>query len=75
MVNLILRWGTLTDNTIPGYSEPCSGNESVLHIPQNSRTEVSSTGGLVSYPGHFLEEEGSYSSAEMQLAYFTVPAN
>ena len=35
-----------------------SDNEGLLHIPQSSRTGVSSSDGLVSYPGHSLEEMG-----------------
>ena len=45
----------------------------ILHIPQRSRTGAS-LDGLVSYPGHSLEKEGSYFSAEMQSVYSTDPA-
>ena len=49
-------------------------NEGVLHIHQISRTGASPSDGLVSYLGHSLEE-GSYPSAEMQLAYFMAPVD
>ena len=64
----------LTDTTTPGQSEPGSnGNESILHIPQNSRTGASLSNGLVSYLGHLLKVSGA--SAGMHLAYSTAPAN
>ena len=54
--------------------------EGVLCIPQGSNiTGVSPSDCLVSYLGHSLvgwgAVEGSYSSAEVQLAYSTAPAN
>ena len=51
----LIDW-TLTGPTTSGQSSPGSnGNEGVLHIPQSSRTEASSSDDLVSYSGHFLE--------------------
>ena len=47
--------GTLTDTPTLGQSEPGSnGNKGILHIPQNSKTEASSSDGLVLYQGHSL---------------------
>ena len=64
---------TLSDATTPDKSGPGNnGNEGVLRIPQSSSiTGASPTDYLVSYLGHSLEE--FYSSAEMQLVYFTAP--
>ena len=65
---------TLSDTTNPDHSEPRSkGNEGVFYIPYSSRIWASPSDGLMSYPGHSLEE--SYPSAEMQSAYSTVLAN
>ena len=58
--------------TIPGQSGP--GNKGVLCIPQSSSiTGTLPLNCLVSYPKHSLE--GSYPSAEVQLAYSAAPAN
>ena len=47
----------LTGTATLGQSKPGSnGNEEILHIPKNSRTEASPSDGLASYPGHSLEE-------------------
>ena len=55
---------TQSDATTPGQSGPGNnGNEGVLHIPQNSKTGASPSNGLMSYPGHLLED--CYSSAEL----------
>ena len=55
----------ISSATNPGQSEPGSnGNEVVLHVPQNSKTGVSSSDCLVSYPGHSLGV--FYPFAEMQ---------
>ena len=32
-----------------------NGNKGVLHMPQSSKTGVSPSDGLVSYPGHLLK--------------------
>ena len=54
MFYLIHRWDPIRCST-PSQSGPESnGNEVVLHIPQSSRTGVSSSDCLVSYPGHFV---------------------
>ena len=51
------------------------GNEEVLCIPQSSSiTGATTSDGFMSYPGHTFGV-GSYSSAEMQLVYFTTPTN
>ena len=56
--NLIFLDGTLTGTITLGEDGPGSdGNEGVLHILQNSRTEASPSDGLVPYPGHLLGEE------------------
>ena len=61
--------GILSDATTPGQSEPGSnGNERILHIPQSSKTEVSLSEDLMSYPGHLLWWE-SYLSAEIHSVY------
>ena len=55
------------DRTLSGTTtlEPGSnGNKGVLYIPQNSKTGVLPSKGLVSYPGYLLR---SYLSAEKQL--------
>ena len=49
-------------------------NENILHIPQSSGINTSSSDVLVSYPGHLLEL-GCYLSAEMQSVYSTTLAN
>ena len=60
---------TLSDATTPGKSGPGNDrNDRIICIPQNSNiSEASPTYSLMSYPGHSLLE-GSYPSAEMQLA-------
>ena len=65
----------LSGATTPGQSRHWGdGNEGVLRIPQSSIiTEVSPSGCLVSYPGHWLEK--SYPSAEMQSVYSAPPAD
>ena len=67
---------TLSVATTPDQSGPGSnGNEGVLHIPQSlSITGTSPSDCLVSYPGHSLVGR-SYTSAEMQSMYSTVPAD
>ena len=66
--------GTVTDTTTPDQNGVRSNeNEGVLYIPQSPKNGASPSDGLVSYPGHLLEE--SYPSAEMQSVYSTVPAN
>ena len=64
---------TLSGATTPTQSGPGNnGNEGVLCIPQSSSiTEASPLDYLVSYPEHSLGK--SYSSAEKQSGYFTVP--
>ena len=58
--------GTQTGTITLGQCRPGSiGNERVLHIPQSSRTEASSSDGLASSFGHSLV-------ADMQSAYSTV---
>ena len=43
------------DETFTGITSPSpNNNEGGLHNPQGSRTRSSSSGGLVSYPGHSL---------------------
>ena len=66
---------TLSGATTLGQIEPGSnGNEEVHYIPQSSSiTGVSLSDCLVSYPGHLLKE--FYLSTELQLVYFTAPAN
>ena len=64
--------------TTPGQSGPGSdGNEEVHNIPQSSSiTGTSPSDCLVSYPGYQLGAGGkSYSSAEMQSVFSTVPAD
>ena len=70
----------LIDRTLSGalgQSGPGSdGNEGVLSIPQNSSiTRASQSDCLVSYQDTRWSGEGSYSSAEMQSLYSTVPAD
>ena len=67
---------TLSGATTPDQSRPGSdGKERVLRIPQSSSiSRISSSGYLVSYPGHSFREKESYPSAEMQLVYSTTPA-
>ena len=61
---------TLSGATTPGESGPGSD----VSIPQSSSiTGASSSGCLVSYPGHSLED--SYPSAELQSVYSTTPAD
>ena len=64
--------GTQTCTTTQGKSRPKSnGNERVLHLPQSSKM-ASPLDSLVLNPGHPFGGK-SYSSAEMQLVYSTVP--
>ena len=49
------------------------GNEEVLCIPQIFKAGASSSGCLVSYPGHSWK--GSYPSTEMLLVYSTASAS
>ena len=59
---------TLTGTTTPGQSGPgSSGNEQVLHIPQSSRIGATPSDSLVS--------GWSYTSAKMQVMYFTDPVD
>ena len=69
--------GTLTGTTTLGQSGSGSnGTKGVFHIPQSSRTGTSPSDCLVSYAGHSFVERGSYSTAEVQLAYSTAfPVN
>ena len=63
----------LSGATTPGLSGSGSnGNERVLHIPQNLRTEASPSDGLMSYQEHSLGE--SYLSTDMQSVYSLAPA-
>ena len=68
---------TLSGATTQGQSGPGSdSNEGVLHIPQiSSITEASPSDHLMSYSGHLLRRGRSYPYAEMQLVYFTAPAD
>ena len=66
--------GTQTYITTPSHSgRGNNGNKGVFHIPQSSRTEISPSVGLVSYPGYLLW--GSYLSTELQSVYSTAPAD
>ena len=66
--------GILTCTCTPIQSGPGSNShEGVLHIPQNSMTELSQSGGLVSYLG--LDFEVCYTSVEIQSAYSLAPDN
>ena len=50
---------TLTGTITPGQSGPGSnGNEGILYIPQNLKTGISSSDGLISYPEHLLVGSG-----------------
>ena len=50
--------------------------ERALHIPQSSSiTGASSSDGLISHPRHSLGDGESPLSAEIQLLYYTAPAN
>ena len=63
---------TLTSTTTLVQSGTGSnGNEGIVHILQYS--QISWSDGLASYPEHSLGVY--YPSAEMQSAYYTVPAN
>ena len=65
---------TLSGATPPSQSVPeNNGNKGVFHIPQISKSRVSSSDGLILYLRHWLRR--SYPSAEMQLVYSTAPAN
>ena len=67
---MVLSGATMLDQTGPRSN----GNEGVLRIPQSaSITGISASDCLVSYLGHSLGR--SYHSAELQLVYFTVPAD
>ena len=51
-----------------------NGNKGVLYILQYFRTRTSPSDDLVPYPGD--SSKGlSFPSAEMQMAYFTVPSD
>ena len=50
-----------------------NGNEEILHIPENSKTGVSPSEGLVSYSGHLLVRQGGV--GEMKPEYSTVTAD
>ena len=64
----------LSSGTTPGQSGPGSnGNKGVFCIPQNVRTGFSALDCLVQYLEYSLGE--SYPSVEMQLVYFTAPAD
>ena len=62
----------LSSAIISGWNGPESNdNEGVLHILQSCNiTDASPSDCLMSYPGHSLGG-GFYSSAEMQLVYYT----
>ena len=63
---------TLSGATTPGPSGPkTNGNEMVLHIPQNSKTEASRSDYFISYPVYPLGMY--YSSAELHLVYTACP--
>ena len=69
-INRTLSSATTPDQSVPGND----GNERVLHILHSSSiTRASPSDCLASYQGHLLG--GSYSSAEMQSVYSTVPAD
>ena len=61
--------------TTPVQSGPGSnGNEGVLNIPQSSRTGVSSSNGLVSYPGDSLcAGGGDLPSLQILLSTYSTP--
>ena len=65
----------LSADTAPGQSGPGNnGNEEVLSILQSSSIiGALPSDCLMSYTGYSLER--SYSSAEMQLVYYTVPTD
>ena len=68
--------GTVVGTTHLSQSGPESnGNEGVFHISQSSRTEVSLSDSLVSYPKHLVGEGRSYPPAEMQSAYSTASSD
>ena len=61
---------TLSGATTPGQSgSESNSNEEVLYVSQISEVGASSSDGLMSYPGHSLEE--SYPSLEMHSVYST----
>ena len=67
---------TLSGGASPGQNEPGSdGNKGVPYVTQSSIIiGVLPSDCSVSYPGHSLGK-GSYPSAEMQLMYYTAPAD
>ena len=68
--------GILTGTTTLGQRRPRSNdNEGVLHIPKSSRTGISLSDGLMSYPGHLLGGERSYHSAHMQSECSAAPVD
>ena len=51
--------GTLKDaTTLDQSGHGSNGNKGVLHIYQRSKSKASRSDGLVSNPGHSLDEEG-----------------
>ena len=67
---------TLSGVTTLGQNEPGSnGNEEVLHIPWRSKGGASPSDCLASYPENSWRGGEFYPSAEMQLVYFTAPAD
>ena len=69
----------LIDMTLPGATTPAQNgpgskvNEGLLCNPQISKTEAFQSEGLMSYPGHSLEE--SYPSTKIQSVYYAAPAD
>ena len=68
--------GPFLGTTTFGQSGPKSnGNEGVLHMPQDSRTEASPLEQFSFISTTVIWWVGSYLSVEMQLIYFTDPVN
>ena len=66
----------ISSATTPGQRGPGSNaDEGLLYILEISKTGASPSDCLMSYPEHSLLGGGSYSSAEMQSAYSTAPAD
>ena len=48
-----------------------NGSEGIVDISQNSRTEASPSGGLISYQGHSLKSRGSYLSRDTVSVFYS----